>query len=118
MNNNYYDVLGISYRASNDDIKRAYRKLSLIYHPDKDNNDDDKTIKFQQLNEAYNTLSENILRDKYNRQNNINVENNIQDNNDDNIKNNNNFNASNLYDNTNYNSFQQLMNQNMINLFR
>ena len=77
MNNssNYYEILGIEYTASNEDIKRAYRKLSLIYHPDKHNNEHDKSIKFQQLNEAYETLSNNILRDKYNRQNNINVEN-------------------------------------------
>ena len=71
INNNYYEVLGIETHASNEDIKRAYRRLSLIYHPDKHNNDSEKLSRFKMLSEAYQTLSDNILRDKYNRENNI-----------------------------------------------
>lgn len=79
--NNYYDILGVDTNASSEDIKRAYRKLSLIYHPDKHNNEPEKSSKFKILNEAYEILSNNITRDKYNRQNNINIDINNNENN-------------------------------------
>jgi DnaJ-class molecular chaperone len=58
----YYKILGVEKTASGDEIKRAYRKLSLKYHPDKPNGDSDK---FKEINEAYSTLSEPGLRKKY-----------------------------------------------------
>ena len=41
-NINYYDILGIDSKATPDDIKKAFRKLSLIYHPDRDTGDNEK----------------------------------------------------------------------------
>ena len=71
MSYNYYEILGIETNASTDEIKRAYRRLSLIYHPDKNNNDTDKSIKFKTIGSAYETLIDNISRNKYDRENNI-----------------------------------------------
>jgi len=53
--NTYYETLGISRDASMEEIKKAFRKLSLKYHPDKCN-DQDSNSKFQKINEAYETL--------------------------------------------------------------
>ena len=53
--NTYYEILGISRDASMEEIKKAFRKLSLKYHPDKCN-DQDSNAKFQRINEAYETL--------------------------------------------------------------
>ena len=53
--NTYYEILGISRDASMEEIKKAFRKLSLKYHPDKCN-DQDSNSKFQRINEAYETL--------------------------------------------------------------
>ena len=55
---NYYDILNISSNASEDTIKKAYRKLSFENHPDKNNNDPIKTEKFKQINEAYDVLTD------------------------------------------------------------
>lgn len=72
MNNkNYYECLGVDINCTTDDIKRAYRRLSLIYHPDKNSNSPDKAMQFKILNQAYSTLSNTIERDKYNKDNNI-----------------------------------------------
>ena len=55
----YYDILGVSKSASEDDIKRAYRKLARKYHPDL-NKDNPKEAeeKFKEVNEAYHVLSD------------------------------------------------------------
>lgn len=58
---NYYNILGVNENASSDEIKKAFRKLSLKYHPDKGG--DDK--KFKQINEAYQTLSTDEKRKQY-----------------------------------------------------
>lgn len=53
---NYYETLGLSSDASQNDIKKAYHKLAREYHPDK-NKDTDAIEKFNQINEAYNALT-------------------------------------------------------------
>lgn len=55
MSDNYYDVLGVSKDASEDEIKKAYRKLALKTHPDKNGGND---TEFKKINIAYETLSE------------------------------------------------------------
>ena len=58
---NLYEVLGINENASPDEIKKAYRKLSLQYHPDRNGNSSESTIKIQSINAAYEMpLSEGI----------------------------------------------------------
>ena len=55
---NYYTLLGVAPNASAQDIRRAYRDLSKLYHPDTTELESDvATVKFQALNEAYATLS-------------------------------------------------------------
>jgi hypothetical protein len=54
---NYYYFLGVEENASEDDIKKAYRKLSLKYHPDKNPNDDYFENRFREIQEAYEMLS-------------------------------------------------------------
>ena len=67
MDKNYYDILGVSNNASHDEIKKAYRRLSLIHHPDKNgNNEDDK---FKELNEAYSILSDINTKKQYDNRN-------------------------------------------------
>ena len=72
----YYDVLGIKKDASPDEIKKAYRSLSLKYHPDRNPSEEAKT-KICDINEAYECLSDEKLRSEYDRQGNsdINFEN-------------------------------------------
>uniref|UniRef100_A0A8B9LTN5 J domain-containing protein n=1 Tax=Astyanax mexicanus TaxID=7994 RepID=A0A8B9LTN5_ASTMX len=53
----YYDVLGVSRSASQDDIKKAYRKLALRWHPDKNpDNKEEAERKFKEIAEAYEVL--------------------------------------------------------------
>jgi len=61
----YYYFLGISHDASEEDIKKAYRKLSLKYHPDKNENDDFFAERFREIQEAYETLSDKSKRYTY-----------------------------------------------------
>jgi len=61
---NYYDVLGVSQDADETDVKKAFRKLSLQYHPDR-NQDEDTTGKFQEINEAFETLSNPEKRNQH-----------------------------------------------------
>ena len=62
----YYEVLGISKTASDEDIKKAFRKLALKFHPDR-NKSSDASDKFKEVNEAYQVLSDRSSRDKYDR---------------------------------------------------
>lgn len=57
MGKDYYKILGISRGASDDDIKKAYRKLALKYHPDK-NKEPGAEEKFKEVAEAYEILSD------------------------------------------------------------
>lgn len=61
----YYKVLGLSKNASQDDIKKAYRKLARKYHPDLNPNDKEANVKFQQINEANEVLGDPEKRKKY-----------------------------------------------------
>ncbi len=61
----YYNILGVSRDATPDDIKKAYRKLALKYHPDKTKGDKEAEIKFKQINEAYQILSDPAKRSQY-----------------------------------------------------
>lgn len=57
--NDYYSILEISRGASQDDIKKSYRKLSLKWHPDKNpNNKEEAEAKFKEISEAYEILSD------------------------------------------------------------
>lgn len=61
----YYKILGVSREASPDDIKKAYRKLALKYHPDKTKGDKEAEVMFKQINEAYQVLSDPAKRSQY-----------------------------------------------------
>ena len=61
----YYEVLGVSKNASDDEIKKAYRKLAVKYHPDKNPGDKDAEAKFKEINEAHDVLSDKQKRARY-----------------------------------------------------
>ena len=61
----YYEVLGVSKTASDDEIKKAYRSLAKKYHPDANPGDKDAEAKFKEINEAYSVLSNADERRKY-----------------------------------------------------
>ena len=62
MNENYYDVLGVNKKASVQEIKKAYHKLAIKYHPDKSESDPDT---FKKISEAYTILSDEDKRHQY-----------------------------------------------------
>ena len=61
----YYEVLGVSKSASDDEIKKAYRKLAIKYHPDKNPGDKTAEEKFKEATEAYEVLSDKQKRARY-----------------------------------------------------
>jgi len=61
----YYKILGVEKNATQDDIRKAYRKLARKYHPDLNPNDKEANKKFQQINEANEVLSDPANRKKY-----------------------------------------------------
>ncbi|MCF8268288.1 MAG: molecular chaperone DnaJ [Ignavibacteriales bacterium] len=63
----YYEILGIEKNASVDEIKKAYRKLAMQYHPDRNPNDKTAEEKFKEAAEAYEVLSNDEKRQKYDR---------------------------------------------------
>jgi len=61
----YYEILGVSRQASQEDIKKAYRKLAMKYHPDRNPNDTQAEEKFKEISEAYELLSDEQKRKQY-----------------------------------------------------
>ncbi|ESO02912.1 hypothetical protein HELRODRAFT_192159 [Helobdella robusta] len=62
-----YAVLGVNKGCSHDEIKKAYRKLALLYHPDKNPHNPEATAKFQEVNQANRVLSDPTKRGIYDR---------------------------------------------------
>ena len=67
-NTDYYDVLNISKDADINTIKKAYKKLAIKWHPDKNkDNKQEAETKFKSISEAYQVLSDNDKRQEYNK---------------------------------------------------
>ncbi len=62
---NYYEILGVPKTANEAEIKKAYRKLAMQYHPDRNQGDKAAEEKFKQINEAYAVLSDDKKRQQY-----------------------------------------------------
>jgi molecular chaperone DnaJ len=63
----YYDILGVSKAASPDDIKKAYRRLAMKHHPDRNKDDDTASARFKEAKEAYEVLRDEQKRAAYDR---------------------------------------------------
>lgn len=63
----YYEILGVTKSASEEEIKKAYRKLAIKYHPDKNPDDKSAEEKFKEAAEAYEVLSDSEKRQRYNQ---------------------------------------------------
>lgn len=64
-NKDYYEILGLQKGASDDEIKRAFRKLAIKYHPDKNQGNAEAEAKFKEINEAYQVLSDPEKKSRY-----------------------------------------------------
>jgi molecular chaperone DnaJ len=67
MSSDYYDVLGVDSDASQEEIKKAYRKKAMEYHPDRNPDDPEAEKKFKEASEAYDVLSDPDTRQRYDR---------------------------------------------------
>jgi molecular chaperone DnaJ len=67
MSKDYYKILGVEKNASDDDIKKAYRKMAKKYHPDANPNNSEAENKFKEAAEAYETLGDSQKRSNYDR---------------------------------------------------
>jgi len=65
MEKDYYKILGISKTADEGEIKKAYRKMAMEHHPDRNQGDSEAETKFKEVSEAYNTLSDPGKRQTY-----------------------------------------------------
>lgn len=65
MAKDYYETLGVAKNASEADLKKAYRKLAMQYHPDRNQGNKDAEDKFREINEAYSILSDGTKRAQY-----------------------------------------------------
>lgn len=67
MNKNYYEILGVSKSSNKDEIKKAYRKIAMKHHPDKNKDNPDSELKFKEATEAYEVLMDDNKRSTYDR---------------------------------------------------
>lgn len=65
MAKNYYEILGVDKKATAEQIKKAYKKLAVKYHPDKNQGDKNAEEKFKEINDAYQVLSDETKRRNY-----------------------------------------------------
>ena len=63
----YYEILGVDRNASKDDLKKAYRKLAMEFHPDRNPNNKEAEEKFKEAAEAYEVLSNDDKKARYDR---------------------------------------------------
>jgi len=63
----YYEILGLTSNATSDEIKKAYRSLAKLYHPDKNQGDKEAEERFKEISEAYEILSDEQKKAKYDR---------------------------------------------------
>ena len=61
----YYEVLGVDRTAAESDVKKAYRRLAMKYHPDRNPDDDDAEERFKEATEAYQVLTDDAKRQRY-----------------------------------------------------
>lgn len=67
MANDYYDILGVSQNADADEVKKAYRKVAMKYHPDRNPDNDEAEAKFKEASEAYEVVGDEEKRQMYDR---------------------------------------------------
>ena len=108
----YYNLLNLPKTATLNDIKKAYRQMSIKYHPDKNNSSDSN--QFNKINEAYIQLTNHIDNIQNNNANIQNNNANIQNNNNEIILNNNSNNLSNINNSNNYTNLANFENSNCI----
>lgn len=65
MSNSFYNILEVPETATPDEIRKSYRRLSMLYHPDKNGNSQESTEKFQKISEAYEVLSDPERKREY-----------------------------------------------------
>ena len=63
--NDYYDILGVDKGSSGDEIKKAYRKVAMKFHPDKNPGNKEAEAKFKEAAEAYSVLSDDQKKAQY-----------------------------------------------------
>src|SRR5262245_503013 len=67
MPRDYYEVLGVARDASEEDVKKAYRKLARQHHPDRNPGDKAAEARFKEVQEAYDVLGDKTKRSQYDR---------------------------------------------------
>ncbi len=65
MTKNYYEILGVTKSATDAEIKKAYKKKAMQYHPDKNAGDKKAEAKFKEINEAYQTVGDAKKKKEY-----------------------------------------------------